>query len=687
MKRRIFAMLLTLAMCLPMLLLGAYAEGGAAAEPIAVTLTTEALPEARLCTPLGLRYVTALSRADYASLTADGDVSEIRIGTLIAPAETVARVGALTKAALAGEVYLDVPATLDAWYKTDDENLYFAGSIVNIKEQNLNLALVGTGYMEITYTDGRAMTVYATEDGALMPTTMAMAAQVSLRNKEINDDERYYMNEFAKKFDGDAAFLYAQDLADLNVLAIGDQSVAGEDSWISLLAERYAWSMTNLGIDGATVSYDPDRESPNASLYQRLMYDESYAFDGEAREVDLVVLSAGANDYSAAISASVGGIGSKETTFLGALSGMVDHLLDRYPKAMIVLVAPWASVDEDRAADNVTNSRYFSMLKSLYTNNYADVRRICLIEANDPKLSGIDLRDEAFKAQYATDQYHLNAAGMEKAAEGILPHLWQIAVDAFRTPLTKLEQMQRELEGLNVLALGDSLFSGSGATTGEKVWLNSLGVDCGWNLTNLGIGGSTISYDPDRTATNKSIYRMLINDENYKFGSRSNKAFFNTGSTNKDKKAVDVIFLEAGSNDYGSKVQAPLGTVDSTDPATFLGAWRFVTEELLRQYPNAIVIFITAWENHNQTRDDGAIAEEYTSSVVTLYDEVYAENDRVYLIDAGDPAVSGVNMRDDYFKNKYAYDIFHLNDEGMALMAKNMFPLVFDVIKNQAGIR
>ena len=221
----------------------------------------------------------------------------------------------------------------------------------------------------------------------------------------------------------------------------------------------------------------------------------------------------------------------------------------------------------------------------------------------------------------------------------------------------------------------------------EKVWVNAIGQDCKWNLTNLGVGGATISYDPDRTATNFSMYEHLFYDSNFKYGSRDNSLYYNSGYTVRPKEDVDVIFLEAGSNDYGTKVQAPMGTVDSDDPATFLGAWRLVTEELLRQYPNAIVIFVTAWENNNQTREDGANAVEYTSSVVTLYDEVYAENDRVFLIDAGDPDVSGVNMRSSTFKKMYAYDAFHLNDAGMALMAENMLPLIWDIVKNQTTIR
>jgi hypothetical protein len=206
-----------------------------------------------------------------------------------------------------------------------------------------------------------------------------------------------------------------------------------------------------------------------------------------------------------------------------------------------------------------------------------------------------------------------------------------------------------------------------------------LGVKYGWNLTNLGIGGATISYNPAITA-NVSMYDRLFNTTTYKFGSKADSRYFNYGSPSGRAEDVDLILLQGGSNDYGPKVSAPKGEVGSTDPKDFLGAFHLMVEKLLADYPNATVVMMTAWENGNQNREDKANAIEFTSSVVDLYEAMYAENPRVALIDSGSPAVSGIDMRNKEFKSQYAYDAFHLNDAGMELMAKSMTPLLWEVV-------
>lgn len=238
-----------------------------------------------------------------------------------------------------------------------------------------------------------------------------------------------------------------------------------------------------------------------------------------------------------------------------------------------------------------------------------------------------------------------------------------------------------DLKGLNVLAIGDSLFYGAYETVGEKQWINLLGHRYGWNLTNLGIGGATISYNPSGTHSNVSMYDRLFHTDTYGFGSKADSKYYNCGNPSGNKEDVDLILLQGGSNDYGPKVSAPVGTVGSENPKEFLGAWKLMVEKLLVDYPNAVVVMMTAWENNNQAREDGANAIEFTSSVVGLYEEMFAENPRVALIDSGDPEVSGVDMRSKTFKSQYAYDAFHLNDAGMVLMADAMLPQLQKVVR------
>lgn len=262
-----------------------------------------------------------------------------------------------------------------------------------------------------------------------------------------------------------------------------------------------------------------------------------------------------------------------------------------------------------------------------------------------------------------------------------------------REALAKYEaRMMEELKGLNVLALGDSLFGGTGGYPQSTQWVNKLGRDCSWNLTNLGTSSMTVSLtkynnQPDHGNKN-SMYDWLFNNKNdFRWGSTSKHTsphpFFSCGDISGDPNDVDLIIFEGGCNDYGTAISAPLGTVDSRDSGTFLGAWNLITERLLAEYPNATIVFLTSWRfNGSQQRENDTLtSREYSESVITLYEEKYADNDRIALIDAGDPEVSGVDMTNTAWREKYSTDSYHLKDTGMALMACNMLPLLWKIVK------
>lgn len=244
-----------------------------------------------------------------------------------------------------------------------------------------------------------------------------------------------------------------------------------------------------------------------------------------------------------------------------------------------------------------------------------------------------------------------------------------------------VDPVREALSGLNVLAIGDSLFYGAYDTVDGEQWINLLGNKYGWNLTNLGIGGATITSKREgATYSNFSMYDALFTTDTFCFGSNADGRFYNCGVPSGNKADVDLILLQAGSNDYGATVSAPLGEIGSTNPEEFLGAWKLMVEKLLELYPNATVVMMTAWENRNQSREDGLEAIPYTTSVIDLYEALYAENSRVALIDSGDPEVSDVHMLDATFRALYSYDYYHLNDEGMKIMANNMIPYLVDVV-------
>ena len=674
------------------------AEAGLSVELHTVALKNFGSAQARVCTPLGLRFVTETSSADYNALLIDSNIRKIEVGTLIAPADDVAASVALTHAAFEGKKVLDITVRAGKWYETNSvtKQAFFAGSISDIKANHYNVSFAGCGYIRVTLRDGQSVTVYAADAVKdLTVGSITVSATYQMRADGLSNAQKNALKVFADKFEGDLEVLYGKLLNRLNVLAIGDSLFSGaketvrDKVWVNRLGVEYSWNLTNLGIGGATISYDPNRTAINKSMYQLLMEDPDYRFgsssyysygfpSGKAEDVELILLEGGSNDYGTKVQAPQGYVGSKDpATFLGAWHLMTEELLERYPNAIVVFITAWENNNQERE-DNASAKFYTSSVNTLYEELYESNPRVYLIDAGNPKVSGVDMRNSSFKKTYAYDSFHLNDEGMELMANSMLPLIWEVLVTDRGVARTEAERMRRDLAQLDVVALGDSLFYGARNSTKDKVWVNILGNECNWNLTNLGIGGATISYSEERNKNNVSIYNLLFNDPMYKFGSRDNALYYNCGNTvGKEKEEVDLILLQAGSNDYGTKVQAPLGTVGSEDPSTFLGAWKVVTDRLLEEYPNATVILVTAWENGNQQREDGANAIEFTSSVVGLYEELYADNDRVKLLNAGSPEVSGVNMRDASFKAAYAYDSFHLNDAGMRLMADNMLPYIW----------
>ncbi len=243
------------------------------------------------------------------------------------------------------------------------------------------------------------------------------------------------------------------------------------------------------------------------------------------------------------------------------------------------------------------------------------------------------------------------------------------------------------LTGLNVLAIGDSLFAGVWGEkdcNGSKIWVNLLGSQLSWNVTNLGIGGATMSFTQNANANENrvSIYNRLFNDPQYCWGSTGNtgvgNAYYSVGTPTTAPADVDIILLEGGPNDYGWMV--PFGSADSEDPGTFLGAWNLVIDKLLEVYPNATVVMVTPWRHDQQgSRTDGVSWRAFVDGINSVYAENYKDNDRVYFLDAGDPLVSGVNMDNDSYMTQYAYDCWHLNANGMRIVASKLMPYLWNI--------
>lgn len=270
-------------------------------------------------------------------------------------------------------------------------------------------------------------------------------------------------------------------------------------------------------------------------------------------------------------------------------------------------------------------------------------------------------------ASYAETLSAAHKSILEKFKAGELP------------PTSEEAESDRQLHGLNVLAIGDSLFYGDDLARYEQ-WIALLARECNWNLTNLGKGGWTMGHKDGRN--HMSMSYQLLNNPNYVYGSSS---FYNMGNTaGKTPEDVDLIFLEGGFNDWGQDV--PLGTPTSKDEYTMLGAMNVIIQTLKEMYPNATIVLITSWHYDGSKTLNGETVYrlDYTAEgMKAVYETNYKYDDRVKLIDAGDPALTDIHMYDPAWREIYSNkptDFCHLNAKGMEIMAEHMLPLLKETL-------
>ena len=192
------------------------------------------------------------------------------------------------------------------------------------------------------------------------------------------------------------------------------------------------------------------------------------------------------------------------------------------------------------------------------------------------------------------------------------------------------------LEGLTINALGDSYFKGNGLDM-DYVWLSLMANKYGMDMNNYGINGSVVAYGK---GTNPMVLR------------------YNDMPANN----AQIIFVEGGRNDFNEKT--PIGDVNSRDIVTYSGALNVILDGVKEKYPNAMIICFTPWNFPDKEGYD-LTYKDYCDAM-----EAVAKAHGVCCIHADDPAVSGIDMRDPGFREKYCMnpgDVSHLNSEGMKI--------------------
>ena len=131
-----------------------------------------------------------------------------------------------------------------------------------------------------------------------------------------------------------------------------------------------------------------------------------------------------------------------------------------------------------------------------------------------------------------------------------------------------------DLNGLNVLCLGDSITAGQGLTTATR-WTNVLASKYDWNLTNKSQGGISLS-SYYYTANGKSDVSI------------AKKAEILKTMTTKP----DVIIVWGGHNDTSYRY-SPLGTGDDETTDSFKGALKYIAELADEYAPDATLFVLT----------------------------------------------------------------------------------------------
>lgn len=410
-------------------------------------LTTEAKNSIRLSNSAGLRYATRVDVAKLDELFAmldSGFLADVSFGTMIAPTDFIASEFTMEAFDGEGKPYLPVEADRDMYFEFDEDaaTTHFVGSIVDFYETNITRDFSGRGYVRVTLHNGQVMTLYS--DYTQSANVKDVATKVLELNYTWTDSQKNILDLFAagKQPPMSDRAQQIQDLAGLNVLALGDSHFKGSDTqWITLLAQQSQWNLTNLGMSGWTVAYNPDAypegETVRNSMYDYLYNKSGYVYgtnysnyytygdvsEKTAEDVDLIFFDGGWNDFMWGI--PLGDVDSTDgSTLQGARNLIIQKLLSDYPNAQIILISEW-DYDATRA-DGAHRVDFVSDgLRAFYNANYANNDRVKLVDAGDPAVSGVNMEDTEWRETYAPDGIHLNAEGMKIFANNILEHIWK----------------------------------------------------------------------------------------------------------------------------------------------------------------------------------------------------------------------------------------------------------------------
>lgn len=144
----------------------------------------------------------------------------------------------------------------------------------------------------------------------------------------------------------------------------------------------------------------------------------------------------------------------------------------------------------------------------------------------------------------------------------------------------------------HLTVMGDSLIAGNSLKDGPT-WITNIGIKYDMNYTNLGINGNTVAVQSIETANPPMVNR--------------------TGDI---PTTTEVFVLQGGAND--KRLNVPIGTINSNDVHTFMGALNVLLDRVYARCPKAKIILVTTYSRYASINNLGLGDIDYANAMIQL---------------------------------------------------------------------
>lgn len=171
----------------------------------------------------GLRFVSFVTAEALEYIRSLGGTN-VRFGTLIAPADEVAKAGAFSIEAMnyAGAQFINIPAS-NGLVERADGGYYIRAALVNIREENIGRDFAATGYVQYELPGGETITIYTAYRASRNARSIEQAARLALKDADkYTPAQQAILQTFAPT--------EAAPVIDFYLVA-GQSNAAGSSNW------------------------------------------------------------------------------------------------------------------------------------------------------------------------------------------------------------------------------------------------------------------------------------------------------------------------------------------------------------------------------------------------------------------------------------------------------------------------